>query len=121
MRDTLSCEPHQGAEAFDYRRRVARYIDRHLDDPDLDVGRVAAALGLSRSSLYRVFKARHGGVARFILNRRLDLCRDALLAGGSEGTIGDLAARWGFADYGVFSRAFRRRFGVAPRTLRQGV
>ncbi|WNJ88251.1 helix-turn-helix domain-containing protein [Bosea sp. 685] len=97
---------------------IARYIDRHLDDPDLDVGRIAAALGLSRSSLYRSFPASEGGVARFILHRRLELCRDALLAGGPIGPLEDLATRWGFEDYGAFSRAFRRRFGLAPSALR---
>ena len=97
---------------------IGDYIDRHLDDPDLDVARIAAALGLSRSNLYRAFPAGDGGLARFILNRRLDLCRDALLSGALTGPLGDLAARWGFDDYGVFLRAFRRRFGTTPSALR---
>ena len=97
---------------------IEGYIDRHLDDPDLDVASIATALGLSRSSLYRAFPVKDGGPARFILNRRLDLCREALLSGASTESLGDLAARWGFDDYGVFLRAFRRRFGAAPSALR---
>lgn len=97
---------------------IKAYIDRHLDDPKLDVDRLAFGLGLSRSELYRAFSVKGGGVARFILNRRLDLCHEALLSGMPTRPIRDIAARWGLNDYGVFLRAFRRRFGTSPSTLR---
>lgn len=100
-------------------RRTARdYIDRHLMDERLSPESLPRQLRMSRATLYRLFED-EGGVAAYILGRRLDRCH-ALLAADSTGarTIGEVAFSHGFASDAHFSRTFRRRFGMAPRDAR---
>ncbi len=101
---------------FDAARRLAmrRFLDEHLDDPELGVASLCAAFGASRATIYRDF-ADEGGVARFVTRRRLERAyRD--LAGGppDRGRVRRIAERWGFACPYHFSRVFRKRFDLWP-------
>jgi len=80
---------------------------------------LCSAFGLSRSALYRLF-APLGGVSDYIRRRRLERARLALNGASLErGGIGKLARRFGFSSDDAFSRAFKARFGVAPREAAQ--
>lgn len=96
--------------------RARHAIDRDLARPSLGVVALCVELGVSRSSLYRLFEPL-GGVAAYIRTQRLEAAR-RLLANGRTAAIGDIAQRVGFADPAHFSRAFRAHFGEAPRDLR---
>jgi AraC-like DNA-binding protein len=100
------------------RRTICDYIDRHLTDETLSPEQLVRLFRMSRATLYRLFED-EGGVAAYILGRRLDRCRAILGAStGNERSIGELAFSHGFASEAHFSRAFRRRFGIAPRDAR---
>ncbi|WP_237478411.1 helix-turn-helix domain-containing protein [Lichenibacterium dinghuense] len=99
------------------RARGEAYIDAHLHDRDLDVNRVAAALGLSRATLYRAF-APVDGVARQILRRRLKRLQAALAAPGELRSVAALGFDLGFASESHCSRAFKSAFGVTPGQFR---
>ena len=99
-------------------RLVRRHIERHLDSDQLSPEAIAAAMGVSRSGLYRLF-LREGGVNAYVQGRRLDKCFDELLlASGSRIGIAELAYRYGFSSESAFSRAFRLRFGASPSEVR---
>lgn len=99
--------------------RLCEYIDGHLNEDDLTVDRLCFHFGLSRASLYRMFDP-IGGVATHIRNRRLDRAFGALLAPASRrDCIGLIAERYGFRNEETFARAFKARFHVSPRELRQ--
>ncbi len=101
-------------------RQVSRYIDAHLAQPDLSVQTIAAQVGLSRSSLYRVFEPL-GGVARYVRERRLARVH-ALLADPAQRRhpVGRLAEDHGFASATHFSRAFREQYGYRPSEVAAG-
>ncbi|VVE90466.1 helix-turn-helix domain-containing protein [Pandoraea bronchicola] len=100
------------------KRLVREHIDHSLTSEALSPEQISAAMGLSRSSLYRLFQA-DGGVQAYIQARKLDRCFDELLLStGNRITIIEIAYRYGFSSESVFSRAFRRRFGVSPREVR---
>lgn len=99
------------------RARGEAYIDANLHDRDLDADRVAAALGLSRATLYRAF-APVDGVARQILRRRLNRLRAALSLAGETRSVGALGFDLGFASESHCSRAFKAAFGVTPGQFR---
>jgi len=106
------------AAAVTLRQMAGAYIDAHLTDPDLTPAAIAAALQLSRSTLYRLFDA-EGGVRSHIVSRRLDRCLVALVADATrQRSIGWIAFAHGFNSEAHFSRAFRRRFGISARDLR---
>jgi AraC-like DNA-binding protein len=100
------------------RRAICDYIDLHLSDERLTPEALVRLFHMSRATLYRLFEE-EGGVAAYILGRRLDRCH-AILAVSLNGecTIGEIAFGHGFVSEAHFSRAFRRRFGLAPRDAR---
>jgi AraC-like DNA-binding protein len=77
---------------------------------------VAAAIGVSRATLYRLFQP-FGGVGQYIWERRLEAARQAI-CGGDRRRLADIAADCGFTDEAHFSRSFRELFGVRPSDLR---
>jgi len=81
--------------------------------------KIQAHLHLSRASLYRLFEP-HGGVGAVILRRRLDRAMKTLLTGASSRpALRRIADELGFRSQAHFSRAFRTRFGIAPRAFQQ--
>lgn len=102
------------------RQNVKRYIQRHLQDPELNAERVARALNLSVRQLHRLFADESLSLMRWIWSQRLEAChrelqRDHL----GRRSLADIAFAWGFNDQAHFSRAFRRQFGISPRELRR--
>lgn len=100
------------------RERVEWFIERHLDDPDLGVGRLASLTGLARARLYRLY-AGEGGVAAAIRRNRLEHARQMLGNVGEHQSVGAIARAAGFREQAQFSRAYRAHFGVAPRDHRR--
>lgn len=98
--------------------RVRRYIDRHLESPRLDPERICAAVGLSRSSLYRLF-AGLGGVAHYVQRRRLRRIRYLLSTGRADAPAKAMAYRYGFKSDSHFARAFKQAFGCTPAQARE--
>lgn len=104
-----------------YKRTIQSFIDERRHDPRLGPDMICASFHVSKSKLYRLFEP-EGGVASFITARRLDHCCEQLKARGREaGPISSLAYACGFHSDVSFSRAFRRRFGVSPRDMRDAV
>ncbi|WP_186766985.1 helix-turn-helix domain-containing protein [Devosia ginsengisoli] len=97
--------------------RARRYIESRLDDPHLTPAAICAAVGVSRSNLYHLFR-HSGGVAHYIQERRLRRANAALREPTEWRTISQLAYGYGFASAAHFSRAFRNLFGCSPRDIR---
>lgn len=101
--------------------QIDRYIDDHLDDPDLTPESVARAHAVSLRQLHRLFATRQHTVARTIRAKRLERCRRDLVSPRSAHcSVTEIARRWGFWDLGVFGRAFRETYGVSPSAYRAG-
>ncbi|MFF2845032.1 helix-turn-helix domain-containing protein [Streptomyces sp. NPDC058001] len=101
------------------RLRVQTFIQRHLSDPGLGPSMIAAAHHISVSYVHRIFQERDITVAQWIRTQRLERARRDLGEPAlAEVTVGEIASRWGFGDPATFSRAFRARYGVAPRDHR---
>jgi AraC-like DNA-binding protein len=98
------------------RVQARRFIETNLSEA-IDARRVCAALGVSRSSIYRAFE-RDGGVTAFIQRRRLAHIHTLLSDPNEHRPIRDIAAKYGFVDRSHFSRLFRQTFGYTPGDLR---
>lgn len=98
-------------------RRASKLIAEHLADPELTPEFVCREIGISRSSLYRIFEP-VGGISSHIRRMRLRKTRDALASATDGRTISAIAEKWGFTDPSSYSRLFRREFGMSPRELR---
>jgi len=96
---------------------IGRYIEKHLEAPELSTVTLLREFGVSRATLYRMFEP-EGGVRNYISSRRLfraitNLSREP----GVRGKIHEVAERWGFSSDANFSRSVRRAYGAAPGAL----
>jgi AraC-like DNA-binding protein len=103
-----------------HREQIKALVRERLHDPDFGVAEIAARLRLSPSTVHRVWGGEACSLSDSIWSQRLDSARrdlcDPALAGRS---ISEIAYACGFNDAAHFSRAFRARFGCAPRELRR--
>lgn len=100
--------------------RIKAYIDKHLDDYNLSLGRVALNNGISVRHLHRLFQDSGGSASEYVRRARLDRCKHALASPKNAYlSITEIAYRWGFSDSSTFSKAFRREFDVTPREYRR--
>lgn len=97
--------------------RAELFIEARLADPTLGVDVVARGLGVSRTVLYGLFKP-SGGVAQYILARRLLRLRTALRNPSEACSVAELAFACGFSSESHCSRAFRAAFGLPPGRYR---
>lgn len=98
-------------------KRASQLIAKYLADPTLTPDLLCRDLGVSRSSLYRVFEPL-GGVSTYIRRARLCKTRDALADISDSRSISAIAEQWGFMDPSTYSRMFKKEFGVSPREVR---
>lgn len=99
--------------------RAQRHIMEHIGDPGLDANGLAAALCMSRRSLYMLFKEYRLTPARMIHDIRLEQSRASLGSVTHQNRkITDIAFDHGFTDYATFSRLFKAQFGVTPSEYR---
>ena len=97
--------------------RIQQYIARNLGSA-LDPQGLCQVFGISRTLLYELFEPL-GGVARYILHRRLQRAFHALANPANRRLrVGEIASRVGFASESHFSRAFRSAFGMTPSDIR---
>ena len=96
--------------------RALRFIADHLEK-GISVDDVAAAAGLSRTSMERHFK-RHlsRSVNQVLLRRRLERCRELLLS--TDLPLEDIAPRVGVLSRSYLHRTFRKRYGCSPQEMR---
>ena len=95
---------------------LAAWIAAHLD-ADLSVDALAKRAALSPRQLGRCMqRALQCSPAAFVQRLRLDEARRRLSAPASR--VEHVAASVGFGSADVFTRAFERRFGIAPSAYR---
>lgn len=115
--------PLDGAHTTLGELDVARVATaRRIVDQDwhrkLTVNSLAQAAGINRDKLVRGFRELYGEtVAEALCARRLSEARRMLLA--TDLSVSAIAYRCSYLSNASFTRAFTRRFGVAPSELRR--
>lgn len=98
-------------------QRAVAFIEDHLDEP-VTLDQIAAAAGVSRFALHRMFRASVGeSLKRYVLKRRLTVAAEALAQ--TERGILRIALEAGFRSQEAFTRAFRAQFDVTPGRYRR--
>ncbi|MGW0522271.1 AraC family transcriptional regulator [Crossiella sp. NPDC003009] len=128
----LDAQPHELSEELDRHaaglpmaavRRAMVYCEEHADRP-ISVPDMAAAAGVAVRQLQRDFQEHLGmGPLEYLRRVRLDNVHQELLAvacGRANGTVAEIARRWGFTHQGRFAQYYRETYGCPPsQTLRQ--
>src|SRR5919201_5985434 len=101
---------------MDAVKKALWYIESHSAGP-LTLGEVAAASGLSRFHLSRVFPEVTGhSVFGYLRGRRLTEAARLLVDGAPD--ILAVALDAGYGSHEAFTRAFRDQFGLTPELVR---
>jgi AraC-like DNA-binding protein len=100
-------------------QRVRDFVEWHLREPDLSIGRVARAFNCTERSIQRAFQGQHETFARYVMHLRLERCHLDLLAPRlAHRSVTETAFSYGFVNLAHFSRAYKVMFGVSPRATR---
>ncbi len=101
-------------------RQIKALVHQNLRDPDLDVDRLAAAIGYSKRLLHQSFSHEGMTITQYLWASRLEACRrDLAQAGRRAQTVTEIALSWGFNSSSHFSRSFKARFGCTPSSVHQ--
>ena len=98
-------------------RETVEHIENHLDD-DLTAAAAARRANISTYHFNRMFSAVTGTpLKQYIAGRKLTRATELLRR--TDHTVLDIALGLGYRYPEVFSRAFKRQFGMAPARYRQ--
>ena len=109
-----------GSRRDERRRAVFAFIDANLTEPEISTRAIAEEAGVSVRYVQMIFADMGTTPSTYIRDRRLDVAAERLRRQGPAASITNVAFDLGFNDLSSFCRAFRRRFGVAPRDCRAG-
>lgn len=108
-----------GARAH-HLQRICQRIETLLCEPDLTIGMVAQAEGVSTRYLQRLFTEAGNSFIHYLRTRRLERCRADLASSlHADLSISEICFRWGFNGSAHFSRVFRKEYGMSPREYRR--
>lgn len=106
-----------GAEPDAAIRRAIALVESAIDRRR-SVESLARAVGLSRAAFTRRFREATGeSPDRYFTALRLEQAAERLLSG--DASLAEIARDVGYASEFAFSRAFKRRYGVAPGIYRK--
>lgn len=104
------------------RERIVAYIDANLARSSLSAEDIARHMGCSRRYLHRAFEGEGMTLERFVWDRRLERSKEELLSPARHSvSISEIAFACGFNSSAHFSRAFKSKYDVAPRELRESL
>ncbi|MBE6571812.1 MAG: helix-turn-helix transcriptional regulator [Ruminococcaceae bacterium] len=96
-----------------------RYIEEHLEDPDIDTEFLSRLSGISipyfRKLFCEIYKM---PVAKYIESVRIGKARELLK--NDYGSVGEVAECVGYRNIYHFSKAFKKVTGVSPTEFSRG-
>ncbi len=114
--EVVSGNSYEMEDGFMQKVRLA--LENHLSDEEFGIDELCRSLALSRSQLYRKFKAlTDTTVHHFIRHLRLVKAKELLLT--TELNVSEVAMETGFKALSHFSRVFLEEFGMAPSQVRK--
>jgi len=95
-----------------FMKRVMKFIEEHIGDPDISIGDLAEAAATSRSGLNRKMKSLMGVTPiDFIREARIQKACTMLAQGLA---VNDVAYSCGFSDPKYFAKCFKADKGMTP-------
>lgn len=98
-------------------QRALDFIEEHITD-NISLNDIAGQSGYSVPQFYRLFKRLTGDtIGEYVLRLRMSMA--AIDLKETKGTVAEIAYKYGFTSHDVFTRGFKRVYGVLPNQYRQ--
>lgn len=109
------------ARESDFSPQLLEAIQKLYKDPELDVYKLADALGMNRNTLNEKIQEGFGlSIAQFIRTYRLNVAKEMLSNGtNTDMTVSEIAYEVGFNDPKYFTRCFAKEFGATPSEMQK--
>lgn len=96
-----------------YVQEVAKYIAGHYQEPDISVGMIAGALGISEGHISHLFKKETGDtilgyLTAYRIHKAMGLLKDCRVK------VYEVTEQVGYRDMAYFSATFKRVVGISP-------
>ena len=106
------------AKDFQFISKFEKYIDEHLEDNNLNVNDICAALAMSRATLYTKVKSTYDtGIGEYIETKRMEKAIQLLT--GTDLSVAEIADKVGYSTPRYFSTRFKSRTGTTPLAYRR--
>lgn len=93
--------------------KLKQVIEENLDNAELSPNQIAAAMGMSRTKLYRDLKRIDGmSLADYVRNVRLEKAAELLVHGNLN--VQEVMLEVGFVNSSHFSKVFKLKYGLSP-------
>lgn len=109
-------DPAGDSRRNDVYRKATEFIEENFLDCDLDVKFIADAVFVSPRTLSRIFASHGETVMHYVWNVRLEKSFQ-MLSRGHVHNVTDAAFSAGFSDLSHFTKVFRKKFGMPPRSV----
>lgn len=104
-----------------FLEKTIKAIEEHMSDSTLEIGPLAAILGLSKSTLNRKIKNLLDlSTSKLIKNVRLKHAYQ-MLENDKSISISEVSYAVGFSDSRYFATSFKQQFGITPTDLQKGI
>lgn len=101
-----------------FLQNLTQAIEKHIDDPDLDINKLLRLVGMSRTDLHRKLdKAVGMSATEYLRHVRLQHAAQ-LLRTEFAWSIYQITNEVGFNSQSYFSRRFKEVFGCCPKKYR---
>lgn len=97
-----------------FLEKLHSFIDKSIENPDININVIAVELGFSRTSFYRKMKSLTGLAPNdYVRNFKMKKAAKLILDGNLS--IAEISDQTGFGTQSHFSTAFKKYFGVSPK------
>ena len=102
--------------------KIILRMEREFGSSDLSIGKLLDDSGYTRDYIRSEFESVTGVTPKKYLNQvRMKKAKALIELRGSEMTISEIAERCGIIDPTIFSRIFKKHFGISPTQYRDSV
>lgn len=98
---------------------IKAMIEENLADGSFSIADVAQVEGITPRAIQKLFSRAGTTFSRYVLERRLVLAKNLILADHAAKPISQIVYSVGFNDLSYFNRTFRSRYGIRPTDLRR--
>jgi DNA-binding response OmpR family regulator len=109
-----------GKKDNEFLSKIADYVQKEMNNIDLDADQLASFVGMSKTSLYKKVKSITGLTPHLLINQ-YRLKRAAYLLKNSTMNVSEIIDETGFNSRSYFYKSFNELFNCSPMDFKEGM